>query len=196
MRQELDEVKNYPRTNLTNLTASYWEYYGGRASFEYWANQANRMIFEYRLDSNPPQAARVYALMDVAFYDSFVACWDAKYTYWAARPAMLDPEIKTVFVTPNHPSYPSAHGCLSSAAGTVMASLFPREAGYYTALVAEVSEARITGADLPTFSTCPCRAPIASSRSCGTVSPRASMSTFTRSSRATAPSTFRRGALA
>jgi membrane-associated phospholipid phosphatase len=145
LRQELDEVKNYPRTNLTNLTASYWEYYGGRASFEYWANQANRMIFEYRLDSNPPQAARVYALMDVAFYDSFVACWDAKYTYWAARPAMLDPEIKTVFVTPNHPSYPSAHGCLSSAAGTVMASLFPREAGYYTALVAEVSEARIMG---------------------------------------------------
>jgi hypothetical protein len=145
LRQELDEVKNYPRTNLTNLTASYWEYYGGRASFEYWANQANRMIFEYRLDSNPPQAARVYALMNVAFYDSFVACWDAKYTYWAARPAMLDPEIKTVFVTPNHPSYPSAHGCLSSAAGTVMASLFPREAGYYTALVSEVSEARIMG---------------------------------------------------
>ena len=44
--------------------------------------------------------------MGVAFYDSFVACFDAKYTYWAARPAMLDPSITTVFVTPNHPSYP------------------------------------------------------------------------------------------
>jgi membrane-associated phospholipid phosphatase len=145
MRQELDEVKNFPRTNLTNLNASYWEYYGGRASFEFWANQANRMIFEHRLDSDPPQAARVYALMGVAFYDSFVACWDAKYTYWAARPAMLDPAITTVFLTPNHPSYPSAHGCLTTGAGTVMASLFPREASYYEAMVAEVSNARIRG---------------------------------------------------
>ncbi len=99
------------------------------------------MIFEYRLDSDPPQAARVYALMGVAFYDSFVACFDAKYTYWTARPAMLDPAITTVFVTPNHPSYPSAHGCLTTGAGTVMASLFPREAGYYEAMVAEVSNA-------------------------------------------------------
>ena len=145
LRQELDEVKNFPRTNLTNLTASFWEYYGGRASFEYWTNQANRMIFEYRLDGDPPQAARVYALMNIAYYDSFVACFDAKYTYWAARPAMLDPAITTVFVTPNHPSYPSAHGCLTTAGATVMASLFPREAGYYEAMVTEVSNARIRG---------------------------------------------------
>ena len=103
------------------------------------------MIFEHRLDGNAPQAARVYALMGIADYDSFVACFDAKYAYWAARPGMLDPAITTVFVTPNHPSYPSAHGCLSSAAGTVLASLFPREAGYFEALVAEVSESRIMG---------------------------------------------------
>jgi len=32
LRQELDDVKNFPRTNFTNLNASYWEYYGGRAS--------------------------------------------------------------------------------------------------------------------------------------------------------------------
>src|SRR5215204_6430631 len=83
--------------------------------------------------------------MDIACYDSFVACFDAKYTYWAPRPAMLDPAITTVFVTSNHPNYPSAHGCLSSAAGTVLASLFPRDAAYYEALVAEVSESRIMG---------------------------------------------------
>jgi hypothetical protein len=58
---------------------------------------------------------------------------------------MVDAAITTLFVTPNHPSYPSAHGCLSSSASTVMASLFPREAGYYTGLVKDVSEARIMG---------------------------------------------------
>jgi membrane-associated phospholipid phosphatase len=145
LRRELDEVKDYPRTNVTNLTASYWEYFGGRASQQQWTNQASRLMFEYRLDTNPPAAARVYTLMNVAFYDAFVACFDAKYTYWAARPAMLDPGITTLFVTPNHPSYPSAHGCLSSAMGTVLATLFPREAGYYDALIAEISEARIAG---------------------------------------------------
>jgi hypothetical protein len=145
LRKELDEVRDYPRTNLTNLTASYWEYYGGRAAHQYWATLAGRLIFEHRLDVNPPAAARVYALMNVALYDALVACWDAKFTYWEARPAMLDPAITPVFVTPNHPSYPSAHGCGSSATGTVLAALFPREAGYFEALIAEVSEARIAG---------------------------------------------------
>jgi membrane-associated phospholipid phosphatase len=145
LRKELDEVKHYPRTNLTNLTASYWEYYGGRANFEYWNTQAHQKLFEYRWDTNPPAAARVYALMHLAYFDAQVACWDAKYAYWAARPAMLDPAITTVFTTPNHPSYPSAHGCLSSAAAAVLTAFFPRDAGYYQAVVAEVSEARIMG---------------------------------------------------
>ena len=35
LTRELAEVREYPRTNVTNLTASFWEYYGGRASFEY-----------------------------------------------------------------------------------------------------------------------------------------------------------------
>jgi membrane-associated phospholipid phosphatase len=145
LRRELDEVKNYPRTNLTNLTANYWEYYGGRAGYEYWNTQAAKKIVEYRIDVDPPRAARVYALEAVAHHDAHIACWDAKYAYWAARPAMLDPAITTLFVTPNHPSYPSAHGCLAAAAGGVLAALFPREAGYFDALIAEVSEARIAG---------------------------------------------------
>jgi membrane-associated phospholipid phosphatase len=143
LRRELDEVKNYPRTNLTNLNASHWEYFGGRASFEQWNTQAARRIAEYRLDTNPPVAARVYALLHIAYYDSAVACFDAKYHYWEARPVMLDPAVTTVFPTPNHPSYPSAHGCNASGSGAVLAALFPREAAYYDALIAEISEARI-----------------------------------------------------
>jgi membrane-associated phospholipid phosphatase len=143
MRKELDEVKHYPRTNLTNLTASYWQYFGGYASHVYWYGQASRMIFEHRLDTNPPAAARVYTLMGVAFYDATIACWEAKFHYWEARPVMLDPAITTVFRTPNHPSYPSAHGCGSSAAGGVLGALFPRDKDHYDRLIAEVSEARI-----------------------------------------------------
>jgi hypothetical protein len=145
MARELAEVKNYQRTNLTNLTASHWEYYGGRASFEYWNDQASKKVFEYRLDTNPPRAARVHALVNVAYADALIACWDAKYTYWWPRPYMLDPTITPVFVTPNHPGYPSAHSCLSGAAGAVLGRLFPRDAAYYNGLADEVGEARIMG---------------------------------------------------
>ena len=145
MARELADVKNYPRTNLTNLTASFWEYYGGRGSFEFWNDQTSKKLFEYRLEDNAPRAALVYALTNVAYHDSLIACWDAKYTYWAPRPNQVDPTITTVFVTPNHPGYPSAHSCLSGAAGGVLAQLFPRDAPVFESLADQAGEARIMG---------------------------------------------------
>jgi membrane-associated phospholipid phosphatase len=145
MASELAEVKNFRRTNLTNITASYWEYYGGRAIFEYWNGHTGRKIFEYRLDGNAPRAARLYALVHVGLYDAGVACWDAKYAYWAIRPFQLDPTLTTVFVTPNHPSFPSAHSCYSGAAGAILGQFFPRDAAYFNGLADEAGQARIMG---------------------------------------------------
>ena len=45
----------------------------------------------------------------IADYDAAVACWEAKYAYWAARPVQLDPTVTPLFPTPAHPSYPSGH---------------------------------------------------------------------------------------
>jgi hypothetical protein len=132
-------------TNATNLIASFWEYYGGRGAFEYWNDLASRHIFEHRLQDDPLQAAQVYALMNIASHDVAVACWDAKYTYWTPRPTMLDPTISTLFVTPNHPSYPSAHSCLAGAMGSVLAKFFPAESGSLEALVEQIGESRIMG---------------------------------------------------
>jgi membrane-associated phospholipid phosphatase len=143
--REIAEVKHYQRTNLTNLTASYWEYYGGRAAFEYWNDQASKKIFENRLDTNPPRAALVYALVNVASHDAMIAGWDAKYTYWCPRPQMVDPTITTVTGTPSHPSYPSAHSFWSGAASTVLARLFPRDAAYFHGRAEESAESRIMG---------------------------------------------------
>src|SRR5690606_19616957 len=70
-------------------------------------------------------------------------CWDAKYTYWAIRPFQLDPEFSTVFATPGHPSYPSAHSCISTAAATVLGYLFPADAARVVRIAAEASESRI-----------------------------------------------------
>jgi membrane-associated phospholipid phosphatase len=141
--RELAEVKSYARTNLTNVTAGYWEYYGGRAAFEFWNDQASKKVFEYRLDTNPPRAALVYALVNAASHDALIAGWDAKYTYWSPRPHMVDPTITTVVAAPNHPSYPSAHSVWSGAAGAVLGRLFPRDAEYFGSLAQEAGEARI-----------------------------------------------------
>ncbi len=72
-----------------------------------------------------------------------MACWDAKYAYWAIRPFQLDAEVKTLFATPNHPSYPAAHGCLSGANAAILSYLFPSEAKTYTAMAEQAAESRV-----------------------------------------------------
>jgi membrane-associated phospholipid phosphatase len=133
---ELAELRNYPRTFESNATAFYWQ--SGRSN---WNNVIDQKIFEYRLDVNPPRAARVYALAWISAYDATVACWDAKYTYWKIRPFMLG--VTPLFSTPNHPSYPAAHGSLSGAISAVLAYLFPLDAADLNALGDEAGMSRL-----------------------------------------------------
>ncbi len=143
MRAELEELKTFERTNLTNITSSYWEYYGGRAVFEFYTNQVSQKLFEHRWDINPPVAARAYALQSITLYDIFVSCWDAKYAYWEIRPFQLEPTLTTVFTTPNHPSYPAAHACLGGAMETILGYLFPRNVSSFTKIADDESWSRL-----------------------------------------------------
>lgn len=144
--KEMDELRTFQRTPKTNADAFFWEYgAGGQRSFKYWNEQASQRLFEYGLAANPPRAARAYAVLQVALYDSMVACWDGKYTYWTMRPFQLDPNFKPLFTTPNHPSYPAAHGCGSTAAATALGYLFPRDAAELKALADEAADSRMWG---------------------------------------------------
>jgi membrane-associated phospholipid phosphatase len=141
---ELAEIKTFPRTPKTNSAAYFWEYaVGGLRGHQYWADQIGRLVLEYRLENDPPLAARAYALHDIAVTDAGIACWDSKYTYWAIRPFQLDPEVKPLFPTPNHPSYPAAHGCFSTAQAVILGYLFPRDAAALAALAEEAAESRV-----------------------------------------------------
>lgn len=146
MAAEMEELRSFPRTPKTDADALFWEYAaGGRRSYQFWTEVVGRTVLEYRLDHNAPRAARAYAVTHVAFHDAAVACWDAKYAYWAIRPAQLDPGFRPLFTTPNHPSYPSGHSCFSSAAATALGHLFPRDAGAFEALASDASESRLWG---------------------------------------------------
>ena len=72
-----------------------------------------------------------------------MACHDTKYTYWLIRPSQADPAIKTPIGLPNHPSYPSNHGCLSGAVAYVLADLFPDQAERLAAMADEAGESRL-----------------------------------------------------
>ena len=141
---ELAELKNFPRTPMTNTEAMFWESaVGGLRSHQYWAEQIGRKTLEYRLDNDAPRAARDFVLPYITLTDAFIACWDSKYTYWAIRPFQLDPELKTVVPTPNHPSYPSAHACTSIAVAKMLGYLFPPDADYFAELGQRAAESRI-----------------------------------------------------
>jgi membrane-associated phospholipid phosphatase len=140
---ELAELATFPRTFATNAAANFWQTPVGTST--YWISLADQKLLEYRLDTDPPRAARVLALMSLSAFDATVACWDAKYTYWAIRPFQLDPTFTPVIPTPNHPSYPSAHGCHSGSQGAMLAHLFPRDAAMATERAEEAAMSRLWG---------------------------------------------------
>ncbi|HEX3177806.1 MAG TPA: phosphatase PAP2 family protein [Methylomirabilota bacterium] len=144
MATELEELRSVVRTPKRDADALFWEHAaGGRRGYHFWNDVVSRTLLEQRLDDNAPRAARAYAVAHVAFHDVGVACWEAKFAYWAIRPGQLDPRIQPLFATPNHPSYPSGHSCFSSAMATVLARLFPGSAAAVEALAREASESRV-----------------------------------------------------
>jgi hypothetical protein len=65
--------------------------------------------------------AEVFAALNTAQADGFIACWDAKFTYWTERPVTairreLDPTWSSYITTPPFPSYVSGHSTTSGAA--------------------------------------------------------------------------------
>ncbi|MBD0272753.1 MAG: phosphatase PAP2 family protein [Acetobacteraceae bacterium] len=141
---ELAQLRSMERTPLSNARALFWEAAGGGLrSHEYWNNHAGRLLLESGRGADAPRAARAYALLNVAMYDSGIACWDAKYAYWTMRPVQFDREFRALFAGPNHPSFPSAHSCISTTASSVLAHLFPGDALALTALAREAGQSRI-----------------------------------------------------
>ena len=125
------------RTFAQATQATYWQ---ESAASYLWDGFAIDLVTRYQLDL--PHAARVLALTGVAMADAAIACWDAKYTYWTARPITADPDLDVLFPTPPHPSYPSAHAPFSNAAAVVLVHLFPHDALDLLALGAEAAASR------------------------------------------------------
>jgi hypothetical protein len=89
------------------------------------------------------ESARIMFRLDAAVFDALIGCFDAKYTYWFIRPPQADPMITLPIGLPPHPSYPSAHSCVSGAASGVLMAAFPEERDRLEAVAQEASLSRL-----------------------------------------------------
>ncbi|HEX6351310.1 MAG TPA: phosphatase PAP2 family protein [Candidatus Dormibacteraeota bacterium] len=146
---ELNEVVTFHPTFAQKAKAFQAQTDEGVTSI--WYRTASQRLFEERWADNPPRAARAYALLSVAEFDALVATWDAKFTFWQIRPFQASPGFTTLFPTPNHPSYPAAHGGGSGAYSEMLAYLFPRDADSIRATGDEFANSRLwAGIHYPT----------------------------------------------
>jgi hypothetical protein len=87
---------------------------------------------------NTSDTARLFAMVWTSVADAFIGCWNAKYhfSFWRpvtaiqnggidGNPATVpDPTWMSLGTTPNHPEYPSAHGCLTGAVSGILKGYF------------------------------------------------------------------------
>jgi len=87
------------------------------------------------------ERARLFASLNAAIADAYIASFDSKYTYNFWRPITAihlaatdgngateaDPTWEPLFLTPPIPDYPSGHACAGGAASTVLIATFGDE---------------------------------------------------------------------
>ena len=136
-----------PRTGPQLDTAVFWNLPPGTFSaLGYWDALASQYIVENRVDERT--AAHIFALTNAAGMDAIIGCWQVKFSVFYVRPYQVDQTnypITTPIGQPNHPSYPSGHSCVSSAAAEVIKSFFPEHAATLDAQVTAAGRSRVLG---------------------------------------------------
>lgn len=134
---EMEELKKEKPNFLTVSNAFYW------ANVDYWTDELTKKIFEYNYHLKPLEATWMGAVAAIAMYDGFVACWDAKYTYWGIRPSQMDTTYRPpLLVTPPFPGYPSGHAVTSGVMCEVMSLFFPEHKKIYERKAKEAAQSR------------------------------------------------------
>jgi membrane-associated phospholipid phosphatase len=139
----LAEVRHISDTRTANqlALAQYWAVNQSPVSAAAMNNLAVGLIRRHRRSDH--EAARIMFLMNAAAWDALIGCFDAKYHYWFIRPPQADPAITLPIGLPPHPSYPSAHSCVSGSSTEVLAAMFPSERRMLDAVAEEASLSRL-----------------------------------------------------
>ena len=135
--KEIGALNSATRTARQTNIARFWV----APAVVIWNGVLRQVVLGLDLDES--NAARDFALMNVAAADARIACWDAKYAFNFWRPVTAiqradedgnpategDPSWTPLIATPNFPEYVSAHTTVSSAMATVLKLLFDDDPG-------------------------------------------------------------------
>ena len=136
--QDFNEVKHLGRVDSSVRTA------GQTAVARFWTDhdlpQWNRNLLRLAdaRGLSAIETARMLAMAHVAGGDAMIGCFDAKYHYLSWRPihaiqradtdrnphTLPDPAWQPLLPTPNHPEYPSAHACHTTAIAEALENFF------------------------------------------------------------------------
>jgi hypothetical protein len=126
-RRAVDEVRRLgaavapERTADQTLVARFW------ADQPIAQNQRALRNHAVQLDWDISATARLFAASLTSLGDAIIACWDAKYHYQLWRPWQSVPTVEPGWApllgTPNHPEFPSAHGCVTGSLGYTLSWL-------------------------------------------------------------------------
>jgi len=99
-----------------------------------YARAFSYLVNNYNLGTT--DSVRLMAMLWTGYADAVIGCFNAKYKYGFWRPVTAiestgliselpsDPSWMPLGTTPAHPEYPAAHGCITGAVSTVIASFF------------------------------------------------------------------------
>jgi len=137
--QEMAELKAFRQTFRSRANAFHY------ASQPIGDDMLTKKMFENNLQLNPPRAARIYAAVAAAYYDAFIACFDAKYAYWGIRPNQYDTTYQPLLPTPPSPGYPSGHAAMSGVVGELFSYFFPADRAIFQKIARDGAESRFQG---------------------------------------------------
>jgi hypothetical protein len=157
--QALGSAASTTRTAEQTQTAIFWQ---DDTPAAMWNRVADQLAQAHH--ATLIQNARRLAQLNIALADATIAIWNAKNTYNSWRPvtavrATSDPAWTPLLPTPAFQEYPSAHSGVSSAAASVLASVYRNDTSFtvtsaglpgvqrdftsFSAAVQQVEDARI-----------------------------------------------------
>jgi hypothetical protein len=128
--RSLGDVNSAVRTPEQSEIGLFWTEHTGRQ----YARAFGYLAENYKLDV--VDSARMMAILWTGYADSVIGCFNAKYTYSFWRPVTAiragggnadlsaDPGWTPLGVTPNHPEYPAAHGCVTGTVSSLIRHYF------------------------------------------------------------------------
>jgi hypothetical protein len=126
----LGELNSTVRTQQQTEIGNFWTEHTGQQYARAFRNLANQQGL------STSDTARLMAMLWAGYADAGIGCWNAKFTFSFWRPVtaiqagggdpalVADPNWLPLANTPSHPEYPAAHGCVTGAVSTILASYF------------------------------------------------------------------------